>query len=123
MLHFHHHTHTDLCEDAPLRSIESRFDLSATQLQAWRQFEETFCDVRDALEANALLQARDRAPTFEEFLEMQSSGLAVELGGMRRIASAAAQLYRVLSPRQRACADRHLTALCRGLEGIGRDVI
>lgn len=123
MLHFIQHAGLEIANDATLRDIVTRFDLSATQQQAWRAFEEAFCEVRDALEANAVLDQRERAPTLEEHLEMRSRSLAVELGAMRRLTSAASQLYRVLSPRQRASADRHLTALCRSLESAGRSLV
>ena len=93
-------------------------DLTAEQVPLWNILADILGEAKHAIEAIdaiAELQRSERAPSIVDLLEEQTRRLGVRLGATRQIMIAATNLRRVLSPRQRASADRYLTAICREL--------
>lgn len=120
MLHEYHNLPVRLPAYMDLANIEAELDLTTSQLASWGGLVDTFEDVRDAVEALDTIagcQLGEHAPGLEDVLEMQARSLAVRLGAVRRLHGAVAKLGRVLSPRQRARADRLLAIHFRELGG------
>ena len=108
-----------------LIQIEAELDLSTHQRAAWDVFVETFDWVRndlDALEAIVGVRCDDRAPGLRDALGMQAERVAARLSAVRHLESAAQNLYRTLSSRQRTRADRMLSVLCGEIGCVPRAV-
>ena len=100
-----------------LARMAAMLDLDAAQMAPWREFAEMIDEARAAIEAiDAVTDYKfgDRIPPIAEALDMQARCFAVRLGATRELMNAAAKLQDALKPRQRACADRLLTVLCKG---------
>lgn len=100
----------------PLKCIEIELNLNSAQRLLWQEFEDTFDEISNAIEAvDAIvdMQVRDRAPLFVERLKIESRYLAMQLGARRRLVLAANNLLASLTPRQQLVAERHLRALMR----------
>jgi LTXXQ motif family protein len=98
-----------------LAQIKANLVMTGPQQLAWDAFVDVLGGIThamDAIEVRIAYQSSEQAPSLSTAFELQEDFLAARLKATRQLRAATDNLYRYLTPGQRASADRLLPAVC-----------